>query len=98
MDKKILDVVLESAKDLKLDKVTLREIEALKLAEVKVLTPTQIKRIRTKSKASQGVMAKLMNVGVTTVQKWERGDVQPNGAALKLLNIAYKNGLEILAS
>lgn len=96
MKSNILSVVLETAKDLELDKVTLRELEVLKLSSIKPLTPKQIKNIREKSKASQGVMAKLLNVGVTTIQKWERGDIEPKGAALKLLNIAYKNGLESL--
>lgn len=94
--KGILDSVLETAEDLKLDKLTMRELESLALPPVKTLTPSQIRLIREKARASQGVMAAFLNVGVTTVQKWERGDTEPQGAALKLLNLAYRNGLDAL--
>ncbi len=94
--KTIMDVVLESAAELQVDKVTMRELEALALPKVKPLSPLQIKNIRKKARASQGVMARFLNVGVTTVQKWERGDTEPHGAALKLLNLAYRNGIEAI--
>jgi len=95
-DKNIMEVILESAKELNVDKITMRELEALSLPPVKQLRPKQIKKIRDKAKASQGVMATFLNVGITTVQKWERGDTEPQGAALKLLNIAYRNGIEAI--
>lgn len=96
MKKSPLEVALQTAKELNVDKITMSEIETLCLSPVKPLTPTQIKNIRVKSKVSQGVMASLLNVGVTTIQKWERGEVTPKGAALKLLNLANRNGLDIL--
>ncbi|MCH2534823.1 MAG: helix-turn-helix domain-containing protein [Bdellovibrionales bacterium] len=96
MEKSILDTVIETAKGLDLDKVTIKELEALKIKNVKRLTPNQIKSIRSKSKLSQSAMAKILNVGPTTIQKWERGDVEPKGAALKLLNIAYQKGVDSL--
>jgi len=95
-DKNIMEVILESAKELNVDKITMRELEALSLPPVQQLRPKQIKKIRDKAKASQGVMATFLNVGITTVQKWERGDTEPQGAALKLLNIAYRNGIEAI--
>jgi len=87
--KKILDVVLESAKEMKFDKVTMHEIETLALPEVKQLTPKEIKLIRDKAHVSQHVMAKYLNVSPSTYQKWERGEVTPKGGNLKLLNLAY---------
>lgn len=92
--KSILDAVLETVDDLNVDKITMRELEALALPPVKGLTPSQIKRIRARARASQGVMAVFLNVGITTVQKWERGETVPQGAALKLLNLASRNGIE----
>jgi putative transcriptional regulator len=52
--------------------------------------------MRESAKVSRGVMAKLLNVGVTTVQKWERGDTHPDGAALKLLNLVHTHGITVL--
>jgi len=37
-----------------------------------------------------------MNVAVNTVSQWERGERQPTGAALKLLNVVKHNGLDAL--
>ncbi|MEX0943327.1 MAG: DNA-binding transcriptional regulator [Pseudomonadales bacterium] len=100
MNKSILDVVHESAKDLHnagvMDDVTLREFDALCLPPVKQYTPVQIKRIRRKTRASQGVFAAYLNTSKSTVQKWEQGAKTPNGPSLKLLNLVDRKGLEAL--
>ena len=95
--KSIMDVALETGKDLKFDQLTMRQLEALALPAVKILTPGQISRIRTKAGVSQNVMARYLNVSPSTYQKWERGEITPHGGNLKLLNIAYRKGLEALA-
>lgn len=95
-EKTALQIALKTAKDLGLDKVTVRELEALQIPEVKELTPRQIKNIRERESASQAVLALFLNVSPSTVQKWERGEVRPQSAALKLLNLAYKHGLEAI--
>jgi len=101
MKKTILDVVHESARDLHdagvMDEVTLKEFDTLCLPPVKVYSATQIKRIRQRSKASQGVFAAYLNTSVSTVQKWECGAKKPNGPSLKLLNLVDSKGLEVLA-
>ena len=101
MKKTILDVVHESARDLHdaglMDEVTLKEFDALCLPPVKVYSATHIKRIRQRSKASQGVFAAYLNTSVSTVQKWECGAKKPNGPSLKLLNLVDSKGLEVLA-
>ena len=79
------------------DAVTLREFDALCLPEVKVLSATQIKRIRLRSKASQAVFAAYLNTTPSTIQKWEIGAKKPSGPSLKLLNLVHNKGLQILA-
>ena len=100
MDKSILDVVHGTAKGLKdtglLDSVTMREFDVLCLAPVKIYSAVQIKRIRIKNRASQAVFAAYLNLSLSTVQKWERGQKKPNGPSLKLLNIVDKKGIEAL--
>ena len=100
MDKSILEVVHQGARDLHkagvMDEVTLKEFNALCLPPVKQYTPAQIKRIRRKTKASQGVFAIYLNISKSTVQKWEQGAKKPNGPSLKLLNIVDRKGLEAL--
>ena len=101
MDKSILEVVHEGAKDLHdigvMDDMTMREFDALCLPPVKKLTANQIKRLRMKNKASQAVFAAFLNTSVSTVQKWEQGQKKPNGPSLKLLNLVAEKGLEVLA-
>lgn len=100
MDKSILEVVHESAKDLHdagfMKDVTMREFDAMCLPPIKEYTAVQIKRIRTKNKASQGVFAEYLNISKSTVQKWEQGQKKPNGPSLKLLNLVAEKGLEVL--
>lgn len=101
MDKSILDMVRDSAKDLHgvgvMKDTTLREFDALCLPPVKEYSALQIKRIRTREKASQGVFAAYLNTSKSTVQKWEQGAEKPNGPSLKLLNLVAAKGLDVLA-
>ena len=94
--KTITQVVLEAAKDANADKVTMDKLEALALPEVQPLTPTQIRALRERSNLSRAVWAKILNVGVTTAQKWEAGTTKPEGAALKLLNVVEHQGIATL--
>lgn len=100
MDKSILDVVHDTAKGLKesglVDTKTMREFDVLCLPPVKIYNATQIKRIRVKNKASQAVFAAYLNLSLSTVQKWERGQKKPNGPSLKLLNLVDQKGIEAL--
>jgi putative transcriptional regulator len=64
--------------------------------KVEPLTPVDIAAIREQTGISQAVLAAFMNVAVNTVSQWERGERQPTGAALKLLNVVKHNGLEAL--
>lgn len=100
MNKTILEVVHESAKDLYaaglMDEVTLRQFDALCLPPVTAYDADQIKRIRLGTKTSQSVFAAYLNTSKSTVQKWEQGVKKPNGPSLKLLNIVDRKGLEAL--
>jgi putative transcriptional regulator len=64
------------------------------------LTPatgwSDVRRIRTKNRASQSVFAAFFNVGKTTVAAWEQGTKKPGGAALKRLDLVERKGLDVL--
>ena len=101
MDKSILEVVHESAADMQeiglIDTITMREFDAICLPEVKEMKPKNIKELRKREKISQPVLAMFLNVSPSTVKHWERGEKHPNGAALKLLNIIVRKGLQAVA-
>lgn len=101
MSDSILDVMHETAQDLTkagvMERSTMREFDALCLPEVERYDAAHIKAIRESVKASQAVFAAYLNINVSTVRQWERGDKKPSGASLKLLNLVANKGLEALS-
>ena len=94
--KSLTEVLLETAQDIGVSKVTMRELESLALPEIKPMTPEEIRALREEAKLSQGIWSKLLNVGASTVKKWERGESKPDGASMKLLNLVQNNGVKVL--
>src|SRR5271167_4094506 len=97
---RLLKTIHESAQDLAeiglIDPVTMREFDALCLPPVNVMSAIEIKSLRQRCRASQAVFAAYLNTSLSTVQKWERGEKHPTGAALKLLDLVDRKGLEVL--
>jgi putative transcriptional regulator len=82
--------------DDELEKTTIRMLGRDALPKVDSMTPTEITAVREKIGVSQAVMAAYLNVATHTVSQWERGERRPTGAALKLLHVVERNGLEAL--
>lgn len=80
-----------------MDKKTMRQFDEFCLTPVKKLAPEEIKAIRQDNLASQSVFARYLGVSAGMVSQWERGEKSPSGAALKLLALVQKNGLESIA-
>jgi len=76
---------------------TMREFNEACLTEVTPLSAAEIKRIRAENHVSQSVFARYLNMSTESVQKWERGEKQPSGAALKLLVLVREKGLDTIA-
>ncbi len=98
---KVQETLSEMAKDLHevgaIDKTTLRKFDINSLSPVPKYTAKQISLIRNKSGFSQAVFAACLNVSDRAVKKWEQGESKPRGAALKLLSIVDKKGIEAIA-
>jgi putative transcriptional regulator len=96
-----LAAVHETALGLKeagvIGKRTMKEFDELCLTPVERLSAAQIRRIRTREKASQAVFARYLNVTTGLISQWERGEKHPRGAALKLLTLVAKKGLQAVA-
>lgn len=95
---RILEEVLESARGLHsagvITKRKLAEFEALCQPKLLEMPPQKIRSIRERANMSQAVFASVLNISVSTVQKWEVGDKKPSGPSLKLLNLIERKGLE----
>lgn len=93
----VKNMVLETIEGLyktgAVDEITLKEVNALALPEVKSYPPEAIAHLRKKLKLSQAALARFINTSVFTVQKWEQGAKKPSGPALKLLHIIEEKGL-----
>ena len=77
-------------------KETMREFDESCLVEIHEFTPSQIKKLRATLAVSQPVFALYLNVAESTIAKWESGTKRTTGAAVKLLNVIQKHGLEVL--
>jgi len=97
----ILSVVHETAKGLHdagiMGEMTMREFDALCLPPVKTYSHQEIRQIRLRYRASQAVFAAYLNVSKTAVASWESGGKKPGPAAIKLLNLVDRKGLEAVA-
>jgi putative transcriptional regulator len=80
-----------------IDQTTMRKFDGSCLLIPSTLEPRQIKDIRERAHVSQPVFARYLNTSESTVQKWESGNKQPSGMALKLLAVVQKHGLDVLA-
>lgn len=58
-----------------------------KYASPKPMSGEDIKRIREQNNLSQSSLALILNMTKESVSKWERGEIRPNGAALRLLTL-----------
>lgn len=83
---------------------TMREInkivdEAIQEEKLKAFAESSAQRIRAlreKEKISQGVLARLINMSANSIQKWERDETKPTGAALILLILIEEKGLQVI--
>src|SRR6266508_2023966 len=80
--------------DTELHKTTLRMLGRNALPKVETLSPADIVKVREQVGVSQAVLAGFLNVTVSTVSQWERGARRPTGAALKLLHVVKRSGIE----
>jgi putative transcriptional regulator len=100
----LTEALLETASDMKnagiLDetaykKITMRHLEKDK-SLIKPLTGEEIRMMREQAHMSQAVFARYLNLTVGYVSQLERGAKHPTGAALVLLNVIHRKGIEAI--
>lgn len=79
-----------------IDKVTMREFNAICPPPVREFSATDIRKLREKLRFSQPVFAHHLHTTASTIRKWEQGDTRPAGPALKLLNVLADKGLQAI--
>ena len=80
---RILDAVHETASDLHrlgfIDKRKMRKYDVLCLEPVPEYDAAKIRALREGLHLSQAVLASLLNTSLSTVSKWEVGEMKPSG-------------------
>ncbi len=79
-----------------ISKVTMRDFNAICPPPVRDFSALDIKRLREALNFSQPVFAHHLHTTASTVRKWEQGETQPTGPALKLLNVIADKGLQAI--
>jgi len=54
--------------------------------EYQELTPEAIKNFRKDGGLSQQNLALILGVGIATIKRWEKGEINPSGTAAAILN------------
>lgn len=102
---RLVHAILETAKDMRqvgvlddaaYDKITMRHLGLEEKAEPRPLTGEDIRLMRKRAHMSQAVFAHYLNVTMGYVSQLERGAKHPTGAALALLDVIRRKGIEAI--
>ena len=97
------EALLETADDMlrigilskeKHERITKRDLGRVESA--KPLSAKDIRALRERAQMSQSVFARYLNVTTGYVSQLERGVKHPTGAALALLNVIQRKGIEAI--
>jgi putative transcriptional regulator len=75
-------------------KITLRHLGGEANAVIEPISGDEIRSLRERAHMSQAVFARYLNLTVGYVSQLERGAKRPTGAALVLLNVIRRKGIE----
>lgn len=101
----LTQALLETAKDMNsigllgnaaYEKITMRHLGINHIPEIEPLTGEEIRMIREQTHMSQSVFANCLNLTAGYVSQLERGAKRPTGAALMLLNVIHRKGIEAI--
>jgi putative transcriptional regulator len=59
-------------------------------------TAEHIRALRTRLQLTRNIFAACLNISESTLQKWEYGEKRPKGAALRLISIIDRKGIDVL--
>jgi putative transcriptional regulator len=77
-------------------KITLRDVDKAEAAPLEPLSGEDIRALRERAHMSQAVFARHLNLTVGYVSQLERGAKRPTGAALALLDVIRRKGIEAI--
>lgn len=79
------------------DKPAKRRFDDSHLTPLRALSASDVRALREREGATQAVFARYLNVTPGLIHRWETGERRPFGAALKLLLLVRRHGLDAIA-
>ena len=76
--------------------MTMRHLGVKDRAGIEPMTAEEIRVMREQAHMGQAVFARYLNVTVGYVSQLERGAKRPTGAALALLAVIHRKGIEVI--
>ena len=81
-------------RDADYEKITMRHLGRLgDVVTVKKMSGLQIRKMREQARMSQSVFAKVLNITSGYVSQMERGEKEPTGSTLAMLNVIKRKGI-----
>jgi putative transcriptional regulator len=77
-------------------KITMRHLGKAPSPTARPMKPEDVRSLRLKARMSQAVFALHLNVTTGYVSQLERGTKRPTGAALALLNVIRRKGIDAI--
>jgi putative transcriptional regulator len=102
---RLTDALLETANDMRntgilseaaYEKITMRHLVSKDKPVIEPLTGEEIRMMREQAHMSQSVFAHYLNLTVGYLSQLERGIKNPTGAALALLNVIHRKGIDAI--
>ena len=78
------------------DKITMRHLGKREVTSIAPITAKDIRALREKANLSQAVFARYLNLTAGYVSQLERGAKRPTGAALAILNVIRRKGIDAI--
>ena len=102
---RLAEALLETAKDMRdsgilneadYEKITMRHLGVHDIPMIEPLTGEEIRIMREQAHMSQSVFANYLNLTAGYLSQLERGIKHPTGAALALLNVIHRKGIDAI--
>jgi putative transcriptional regulator len=102
---RLTEALLETAKDMRdtgilgeepYEKITMRHLGIQDKPLIEPLTGEEIRMMREQAHMSQSVFAHYLNLTAGYLSQLERGIKHPTGAALALLNVIHRKGIDAI--
>ncbi len=102
---RVAEAILKTANDMRRvgivdkatpQKITVRHLDPKAIHTAAPISAAEIRKLRERAHLSQAAFARYLNLTVGYVSQLERGIKEPKGAALALLNVVRRKGVEVV--